>query len=112
MELYVNIYDNQVLTQAKRYTEEQFEDICRNIASYLKLYSYEEVRFVQEGSELKLTYYKNDKQCPIPKHWFRQEHEFGYYKKPVVKKLIGERIPLNTWTELYVVLEKGLNDDE
>ncbi len=106
MELNVIIYDNDVLTQAKRYNEEQFEDICRGIASYLSLYSYEEVRFVNEEDNLKLTYYKNDKQYPIPAEWFRREYEFGSYKKPQVKKLIGTRIPLCVWTTMYVVLEE------
>lgn len=106
MELNVTIYDNKVLTQAKRYNEEQFEDICRGIASYLSLYSYEEVRFVNEEDTLKLTYYKNDKQHPIPVDWFRQEHEFGNYKKPQVKKFIGTRIPLSVWTDISVVLQE------
>ena len=72
----------------KRYTEEQFEDICIGITRYLSLYSYEEVRFIQEEGELKLTYYKNDKQYPIPAEWFRREYEFGTHKKPEIKKLI------------------------
>lgn len=106
MELNITIYDNQVLTQAKRYNEDQFEEICRAIASYLSLYSYEEVRFVNEDDSLKLTYYKHDKQHPIPAKWFRQEHEFGNYKKPQVKRFIGARIPLRVWTDIHVVLEE------
>jgi hypothetical protein len=106
MELNVTIYDNSVLTQAKRYNQEQFEDICQAISRYFSLYSYEEVRFVNEDDTLKLTYYKNDKQCPIPAEWFRREYEFGYYKNPKVKKLIGTRIPLSVWTDMDVILDE------
>ena len=105
MELNITIYDNQVITNIKRYTEDQFETICEALSSYFPLFSYEEVRYVDDQGQFVISYYKNNKQTPIPIQWLRKEHEFGCRKDPKIKKLVGNRIPLTAWKNLEVLLE-------
>ena len=106
MRLQITIYENnQLITKANRYTEEQFQNICEALSSYFPLYSYEEVRYVDEHDTFTLAYYKNNKQQPIPVKWLREEHEFGDRKHPKIKKLVGNRIPLTTWDNIWVLLE-------
>jgi len=111
MELYAILYDNHVITQPKRYNEEEYENICEEIHTYFPTYSYEEVRIEPVAQCLKLTYYKNQKQEPFPKEWLKRKHEFGPAKNPSIRKLIGHKLPLNTWTNIDVVFEL-INDDE
>lgn len=110
MELYAFLYDNKVITQPKRYNQDEYENICEEIRTYFPTYSYEEVRIENAGQYLRLTYFKNNKQEPFPKQWLKEKYEFGSLRNPIIRKFIGHKLPLNTWTDIDVVFE--LSDDE